>query len=106
ITHPRRNVLDTDPEVPPNGRGIVQARRWRVGRPAFGDPRGGLFRIRMNGTHRKNLTGATCRPGDDCVRDFAASWSPHGGWIAFSRFFRSETRGGETTLFGMRGGGT
>jgi Tol biopolymer transport system component len=60
----------------------------------------------MNGTHRKNLTGATCRPGDDCVRDFAASWSPHGGWIAFSRIFRSETRGWEIDLFVMRADGT
>jgi Tol biopolymer transport system component len=106
ITHPRPQVLDNDPDVSPDGRWIVYAKRWQRRRTSSGDPRGALFRIRMNGTHRENVTGATCRPRDDCVRDFVPSWSPDGRRIAFSRVFHSEDREWEIDLFVMRADGT
>jgi TolB protein len=106
ITHPGPKVLDNDPDVSPSGRWIVYAKRWQRRRTSSGDPRGALFRIRVNGTHRKNLTGETCLPEDDCLRDFVPNWSPDGRHIAFSRVFRSETREWEIDLFVMRADGT
>jgi Tol biopolymer transport system component len=106
ITHPKRKVLDDYPDVSRDGRWLVYAKRWQLRRTASGDPRGALFRIRMNGTHRENLTGDTCRPTDDCVRDFNPNWSPDGRWIAFSRVFRSESRTWEIDLFVMRSNGS
>src|SRR6266511_144662 len=65
ITHPHRKVLDYDPDVSPDGRWIVYAKRWALRGDRSG-PRGTLFRIRMNGTHREDLTGASCTPEEDC----------------------------------------
>jgi Tol biopolymer transport system component len=106
ITHPRRKVLDNQPDVSADGRWIVYAKTWQRRRTPFGDPRGALFRIRLNGTHRETLTGTTCLPEADCVRDINPNWSPDGRWIAFSRVFRSETRDWEIDLFVMRSNGS
>jgi hypothetical protein len=58
ITHLRRKVGDDHPDVSPDGRWIVYDKKWQL---REGHP-GAIFRIRMNGTERKNLTGDTCRP--------------------------------------------
>jgi TolB protein len=102
ITHPRPRVGDDRPDVSPNGKWIVYDKKWqrRPGHP------GAIFRIRMNGTGRKNLTGDACGPENDCVRDINPTWSPDGRWIAFSRVFGSETRRFEIDLFVMRANGT
>jgi len=103
VTHSERKVLDNQPDISPDGRWIVYARMWQLREPRG---RGALFRIRMNGTHRENLTGDTCRPSNDCLRDINPNWSPDGRRVAFSRVFRSETRQWEVDLFVMRSNGT
>jgi Tol biopolymer transport system component len=101
ITHPPRGVGDSNPDVSPNGRWVAYEKKWQLR-----DTRGAIFRIRMNGTHRENLTGDTCRPSGDCLRDLNPNWSPDGRWIAFPRVFRSATREWEIDLFVMRSNGT
>jgi Tol biopolymer transport system component len=103
LTYPKRKVLDDQPDVSPNGRWIAYAHRSNLTEPKG---QGALFRIRLNGTHRENLTGDTCRLSDDCLRDINPNWSPDGRWIAFSRVFGSETRDFEIDLFVMRSNGT
>jgi Tol biopolymer transport system component len=106
ITHPGRKVADNGPGVSPNGRWVVFSRMWNLRRTASGDHRAALFRIRMDGTHRQNLTGDSCRPAvNDCVRDIEPNWSPRGGRIAFSRAFRYDNGGYELDVFMMRANG-
>jgi TolB protein len=105
ITHPHRKVLDYDPDGSPDGRWLVYAKKWAL-RGDRGAPRGALFRVRVNGTHRQDLTVATCMPERDCERDITPSWSPDGRRIAFSRVSRSETREYEIDIYVMRADGT
>jgi Tol biopolymer transport system component len=102
ITLPKRRVADNNPDVSSDGRWIVYEKKWQ---PREDHP-GAIFRIRMNGTGRENLTGSTCRPRSDCLRDLNPNWSPNGRWIAFSRVFASETRDWEIDVFVMRANGT
>jgi hypothetical protein len=104
ITHPAKGVLDTEPDVSPDGHWIVYERWWRS------RGQGIIFRIRMNGRHRKNLTGATCprvppSPELHCIFDTLPSWSPDGRHVAFSRVFDPGTKGGYD-LYVMRANGT
>jgi TolB protein len=106
ITHPGRKVSDTTPDVSPSGRWMLYARTWHRRHTASGDAIGAVFRIRMDGKHRENLTGNSCRPTDDCVREGDPNWSPGGGRIAFNRTFHSQARPWEVDLFIMRADGT
>lgn len=77
LTHPGRNVVDTEPDWSPDGRWIVYT-TW----PENNSDASSILKIRANGHHRTQLS-QTCT--DDCAFDGFPAWSPNGRRIAFER---------------------
>ena len=79
VTHPGRDVVDTEPDWSPEGRWIVYA-AW----PENNSDASRILKIRANGHHRTPLS-QTCT--GTCVADGFPAWSPNGTQIAFERAF-------------------
>jgi TolB protein len=104
VTHPRHEILHTEPDWSANGRWITYHRLWHGEKIRADHPRQ-IFKIHPNGKGRKNLTKVTCRP-DACLGDFLPSWSPNGRHIAFIRIFGPNGPAAEGAVVIMRANGT
>jgi TolB protein len=92
VTHPRRNVVDSEPDWSPNGRWIAYA-AWSK------DPaRSLILKVRANG-HRRTPLSQSCT--DNCVSDGVPAWSPDGKQIAFERAFNSSDPDDHDWLFSI-----
>jgi len=89
VTHPSAGVITEGPDWSPNGRWIAFFTQ-RSGRPT---PPRHIFRIRVNGTDRIDLTESNCPktprpiPPDTCFEELNPTWSQNGRRIAFTRVF-------------------
>ena len=104
VTHPRHEILHTEPDWSANGRWITYHRLWHGEKIRADHPRQ-IFKIHPNGKGRENLTKVTCRP-DACLGDFLPSWSPNGRHIAFIRIFGPNGPAAEGAVVIMRANGT
>src|SRR5262245_9139993 len=105
VTHPRAGVLHTEPDWASDGRWIAYT-RVAPGVDLLGedaDHPNQIFRIRRNGTRRKNLSKRTCQP-DACLGDLIPAWSPNDRRIVFIRQLDTPNRG--PYVFVMRADGT
>jgi TolB protein len=105
VTHPRAGVLHTEPDWSSDGRWIAYT-RVAPGGDLLGedaDHPNQIFRIRRDGTRRKNLSKRTCRPGV-CLGDLIPAWSPNDRRIVFIRNLDTPGRG--PYVFVMRADGT
>jgi Tol biopolymer transport system component len=82
LTHPPRGVVLEAPDWSRNGRWIAY-HRTREGRPTH------IFRMRRNGSDRRDLSRGNCQP-DTCAGDSLPSWSRDGRKIAFSRSYPTD----------------
>ncbi len=104
VTHPRSGALHTEPDWSSDGRWIAYTRvspgggllDQSVDRP------NAIFRIRQDGTRRRNLSKRTCRPGV-CLGDIIPAWSPNDRRIVFIRFLHTPWRGPYVFVMGADG---
>ena len=77
LTHPGEAGVSAEPDVSPNGRWVVYS-LYRHGH----EEQSVLKKIRVNGTHRRNI-GQSCT--EPCLSDGYPAWAPGGRRIAFQR---------------------
>jgi TolB protein len=96
VTHPRRGFVTTEPDWSPKATWIAYHRE------KVETQHSRLFKIRLNGSNRKYLSG-TCT--GNCLGDSVPAWSP-GGRIAFLRESCSVGSDNLQSIYVMRADGT
>lgn len=95
VTHWGTALLDSEPDWSPDGRWIAFYRQAEGTRQR-------IFKIRPNGTRLTRVSHSPCLQ-NTCPEDLDPVWSPHGGWIAFTRY---DDRAGIQGVFRMRPNGS
>jgi TolB protein len=95
LTHPPRRIVTDCVDWSPTGRWLAYCRSSYPDFQAEMPPEAvpfHIFRMRPNGTHRKDLSTDVCDP-ETCAGDLLPSWSPDGDRIAFSRIYQPTAPG-------------